>query len=142
MRKKVLIGIIAALILPINVSANNYCNCKEFVSRYIQPPNRGNAHTWKTNSIEPIFGGVVVWHKGSGVSKFGHVGIVLDYDENYIHVLDANYKRCKLTYRRVKRNERGIKGYYDPNVGFPIVNMINVAQIYYDYEQTINSTKK
>lgn len=133
--------------IPVGVSAGtinngktNYCNCKAFVARYVTPPNYGNAHTWQVNSSDPILGGVVVWKKGSGYSSFGHVGIVIDYDDDNLYVLDANYKRCKLTFRVVSRKQKGIKGYYDPSPNFPIENFMRVITIYGEYETIIRGT--
>lgn len=89
----------------------NPCSCVSY-ARYRSGINVGSigvARNHPVNSQTPSIGAIVITYE----SKAGHLSYIIDIDANYIYVDEANYSRCRVTYRRaIPINSPLIKGYY------------------------------
>jgi len=72
---------------------------------------RGNAKDLPVNSDEPCRGCGIIFTGG----KFGHTGIVYDYDRDMVCFSERNYLSCGAFSKRcVFRESKNIKGYIIP----------------------------
>lgn len=95
-------------------------NCTWYVASYKNVNWRGNANQWMKNAREkghqtgsnPTLGAIVQFEWRGYNPRYGHVGIVIDFDATHIIVSDMNYRRLwEVTTRKVPRNDRTIQGY-------------------------------
>lgn len=61
------------------------------------------------NSKEPTIGATVITNEGNWT---GHAATVIGIDNETITLLEANYKRCKVTTRVLDKDSKKIVGYY------------------------------
>lgn len=61
------------------------------------------------NSDEPTIGATVITNEGNWT---GHAATVIGIDNETITLLEANYKRCKVTTRVLDKDSKKIVGYY------------------------------
>lgn len=89
----------------------NACSCVSY-ARWRSGINVGSigvARNHPVNSQTPSIGAIAITYESSA----GHLSYIVDIDANYIYVDEANYSRCRVTYRRaIPINSKLIKGYY------------------------------
>lgn len=61
------------------------------------------------NSKEPTIGATVITNEGNWT---GHAATVVGVTEDTVTLLEANYKRCKVTTRVLDKDSKKIVGYY------------------------------
>ena len=84
------------------------CNCVLFSKDYLGiTETLGVARFIKATSTEPKIGSMVLLKEGT----LGHVGVVLDVNNDEIWIVESNYKPCMITYRSLKIGDPRIKGY-------------------------------
>lgn len=113
-----------SLNLKVEKGCRNFAwgNCTCFVAKYKNVTWRWNAKQWLKNAQkagvptgkDPKPGAIIVYD-GYGYSPYyGHVGIVMEVDKDYIIIKDMNYSGLnQITTRREEEyeNNRAIKGY-------------------------------
>lgn len=89
----------------------NPCSCVSY-ARWRSGINVGSigvARNHPVNSQTPSIGAIAITYESSA----GHLSYIVDMDDTYIYVDEANYTRCRVTYRRaIPINSKLIKGYY------------------------------
>ena len=69
---------------------------------------KGNAIDLRPNADEPCRGCAILMYGG----RYGHVGIVRNYDSEYVEFLEKNFTGCgELSIRTLRRNASIIRGY-------------------------------
>jgi len=93
---------------PVIKRISSYCSCVTFVKSvvgYDRPV--GWARSWPKNS-EPEIGGVVV----QNIGKYGHVAVIEGITGNTLYLVEANYKKCRLTRRTMQITDPSIMGFW------------------------------
>ena len=89
----------------------NACSCVSY-ARWRSGMNVGPigvARNHPVNTHTPSIGALAVTYE----SGAGHLSYIVDMDDKFIYVDEANYSRCKVTYRRaIPINSKLIKGFY------------------------------
>ena len=92
-------------------TAYNPCSCVSY-ARYRSGINVGPigvARNHPVNSHSPSLGAILITYE----SKAGHASYVVDFDDKFVYVDEANYSSCRVTYRRaIPLTSKLIKGYY------------------------------
>ena len=82
------------------------CSCVQYARQFLDVP-RGDAKDLKPNS-KPIVGGAILF----SYSSDDHIAIIKDVVDDGWIVTEANFKRCKITERKVLFNDKFIRGFY------------------------------
>lgn len=84
------------------------CNCVLFAKDYLGiTETLGVAKYIKPDSKEPKVGSMILLNEG----PLGHVGVVLDIYEDEVWIVEANFRKCNITYRALQTNDPRIRGY-------------------------------
>ena len=105
-------GILTAVIGP----SYRYCSCVSY-ARSISPKpivQPTNARDVRPNSWVPAIGSWVIFEPGGEYQYYGHVGVVMgiDYGNQKIKVLEANYVPCQRGERWISIDDPAIVGYF------------------------------
>ena len=99
---------VVAKTLPYLGNKSLSCNCVLFAKDYLGiTETLGAAKYIKPNSSEPKVGSMVLLKEGT----LGHVGVVLDINNDEIWFIESNFRSCMITYRSLKTDDPRIKGY-------------------------------
>lgn len=84
------------------------CNCVAF-ARTKRPDLPGmDARNYRISTTTPFIGAIAkMYYPHSGLY---HLAYVIDFGDNWVELIDANYKTCQVTHRRVMLPDR-ILGY-------------------------------
>lgn len=95
-------------------------NCTRYVAQYKHVDWSWNAKDWLRNARKkwhptgtiPVVWSIVVFYGKGYHPIYGHVGIVIDVEDDNIIVSDMNYRKLyEITTRRVSKNDPAIRGY-------------------------------
>lgn len=95
-------------------------NCTCFVAQYKEVTWRGNAKQWlanarkqgKSTGSSPTPGAIIVYDGPGFPPAYGHVGIVMEVNDDWMIIKDMNYSWLNvITTRKEKFNNPAIKGY-------------------------------
>lgn len=96
----------------INPIVTNKCNCVYFARAIRDDLPRGltskRAKAKIAQDKEADIGDVVLTSEG----WYGHAAIVTNETDDEITIVEANYRRCSLTIRTIKKDSKYILGYY------------------------------
>lgn len=85
------------------------CLCVTFARQFVPSLPRGDAKFLIPNSMTPEEGGAVILQHNER-----HVGAVLKVTEMGIHIIESNFKKCKVTMRTIPLGDPSIVGYWNP----------------------------
>lgn len=95
-------------------------NCTYFVAKFKDVIWWGNAKQWLSNAKKawvptwnkPWVWAIIVFNGRWYNPWYGHVGIVIDVEKDYVIVKDMNYRKInEVTVRRVPKSDRAIRWY-------------------------------
>jgi len=91
---------------------NNYCSCVLHVKVLTGFAEKvGQAKNWPSNTSEAHIGGVVITRESSA----GHVAKIIDIQDGYLILDEANWIKCSRTVgRRLRIDSKLILGYWKP----------------------------
>ena len=96
---------------PVHEDGFNVCSCVSY-ARWrsgIDVGSIGVARNHPVNSKTPSVGAIVVTYE----SGAGHLAYVVNFDDQFIYLDEANYSKCSVTHNRaLSINSRLIKGYF------------------------------
>jgi len=78
------------------------CSCVDFVQE-LGLKVGGNAWHIRANIINPA--------EGIGVLLPNHIAYILAVEDDSIIIMESNFSRCKITFRRIYKNDPQIRGY-------------------------------
>lgn len=84
------------------------CNCVKFVRTKRADAPFINAKDFRIATSTPFIGAIAKMYYPH--SNTYHVAYVVDFGDDWVEILDANYKSCQITHRRVYMPDR-IIGY-------------------------------
>jgi len=82
------------------------CSCIVFARGFGYSFNK-NAYQLQPNSDKPILKGLVLTREG----PYGHVAVIYQIDFDSLIIVESNYVKCKITYRRIPLDYPLIRGY-------------------------------
>lgn len=86
------------------------CSCVVYASRFILLPPIKTPADLPTNSY-PLIGGAVLLEYSIGGS---HIGIITKFVEGGFEIREANFRRCKESFRFISWQDTHIRGFYSP----------------------------
>ena len=93
----------------LNLKPTNFesCSCISYVKAVLSIQGSiGNAKDIQPTTNQPFVGAIVLLKDG-----FGHAGIVISHTDKEITITEANYFKCQVSERTLKRTDPKIRGY-------------------------------
>lgn len=88
------------------IQAKPSCSCVGFIQSF-GFDIAGHAYQLQPNSDEPMVGGLALTKEG----PYGHVAVIHQIDFDSLIIVESNYIKCSITYRRISLDSPLIRGF-------------------------------